>query len=130
MEFSINMRYNIVKLSVAVIYHKNSYDFILFYVPQKKRRKRKDVIKMAKELNLQDVFLNQARKEKIPVTIYITNGFQFKGLVRGFDNYTVILDTDGKQNLIYKHAISTITPLRAVSILDAFDKADGDEAKE
>ena len=57
---------------------------------------------MAKELNLQDVFLNQARKEKIPVTIYITNGFQFKGLVRGFDNYTVILDTDGKQNLIYR----------------------------
>ena len=85
---------------------------------------------MAKELNLQDVFLNQARKEKIPVTIYITNGFQFKGRVRGFDNYTVILDTDGKQNLIYKHAISTITPLRAVSILDAFDKADGDEVKE
>ena len=85
---------------------------------------------MAKELNLQDVSLNQARKEKIPVTIYITNGFQFKGLVRGFDKYTVILDTDGKQNLIYKHAISTITPLRAVSILDAFDKADGDEAEE
>lgn len=112
-----------------MIYHKNSYDFILFYVPLR-RRKRKDVIKMAKELNLQDVFLNQARKEKIPVTIYITNGFQFKGLVRGFDNYTVILDTDGKQNLIYKHAISTITPLRAVSILDAFDKADGDEVKE
>ena len=95
------------------------------------RRKRKDEFKMAKELNLQDVFLNQARKEKIPVTIYITNGFQFKGLVRGFDNYTVILDTDGKQNLIYKHAISTITPLRAVSILDAFDKADGEtETKE
>ena len=72
-----------------------------------------------------------ARKEKIPVTIYITNGFQFKGLVRGFDNYTVILDTDRKQNLIYKHAISTITPLRAVSILDAFDKGDSDtEVKE
>ena len=86
---------------------------------------------MAKELNLQDVFLNQARKEKIPVTIYFTNGFQFKGLVRGFDYYTVILDTDGKQNLIYKHAISTITPLRAVSILDAFDKGDSDtEVKE
>ncbi len=77
---------------------------------------------MAKELNLQDVFLNQARKEKIPVTIYITNGFQFKGMVRGFDNYTVILDTDGKQNLIYKHAISTIAPLRTISILDAFEK--------
>lgn len=77
---------------------------------------------MAKELNLQDVFLNQARKEKIPVTIYITNGFQFKGMVRGFDNYTVILDTDGKQNLIYKHAISTISPMRSISILDAFEK--------
>ncbi|MBP3922276.1 MAG: RNA chaperone Hfq [Ruminiclostridium sp.] len=77
---------------------------------------------MAKELNLQDVFLNQARKEKIPVTIYITNGFQFKGMVRGFDNYTVILDTEGKQNLIYKHAISTISPMRSISILDAFEK--------
>ena len=79
---------------------------------------------MAKELNLQDVFLNQARKEKIPVTIYITNGFQFKGMVKGFDNYTVILDTDGKQNLIYKHAISTITPMKTISILDAFEKTE------
>ena len=104
---------------------------ILFYFMfRKKAEKRKDVIKMAKELNLQDVFLNQARKEKRPVTIYITNGFQFKGLVRGFDNYTVILDTDGKQNLIYKHAISTITPLRAVSILDAFDRTDSEDVKE
>lgn len=84
---------------------------------------------MAKELNLQDVFLNQARKDRIPVTIYITNGFQFKGIVKGFDNYTVILDTDGKQNLIYKHAISTITPLRPISLLDAFEKEDA-EAKE
>ena len=75
---------------------------------------------MAKDINLQDVFLNQVRKEHIPVTIYITNGFQFKGLVKGFDNYTVILDTEGKQNLIYKHAISTITPLKAISILDTF----------
>ena len=81
---------------------------------------------MAKELNLQDVFLNQSRKDRIPVTIYITNGFQFKGIVKGFDNYTVILDTDGKQNLIYKHAISTITPLRPISLLDAFDKEDAE----
>jgi|GEM_PF-18250 len=72
------------------------------------------------DINLQDVFLNQARKEQIPVTIYITNGFQFKGVVKGFDSYTVILDTEGKQNLIYKHAISTITPLKTISILDAF----------
>ncbi len=54
---------------------------------------------MNKILNLQDVFLNQARKDKIPVTIYLTNGFQFKGIVRGFDNYVVILDCEGKQNL-------------------------------
>ncbi|MBQ8612786.1 MAG: RNA chaperone Hfq [Ruminiclostridium sp.] len=77
---------------------------------------------MAKDMNLQDVFLNQARKERIPVTIYITNGFQFKGIVKGFDNYTVILDTEGRQNLIYKHAISTITPMRPISLLDAFEK--------
>lgn len=92
-------------------------------------RKRSAEVNMAKELNLQDVFLNQSRKDRIPVTIYITNGFQFKGIVKGFDNYTVILDTDGKQNLIYKHAISTITPLRPISLLDAFEKDDAD-AKE
>ena len=85
---------------------------------------------MNKTINLQDVFLNQCRKDRIMVTIILTNGFQFKGLVRGFDNYTVILDTDGKQNLIYKHAISTITPLRAVSILDAFDRTDSEDVKE
>lgn len=73
---------------------------------------------MTKNINLQDVFLNQARKEKAAVTIYLTNGFQFKGMVKGFDNYTVILDCDGKQNLVYKHAISTITPAKAIRILD------------
>ena len=77
---------------------------------------------MAKDINLQEVFLNQARKEHIPVTIYITNGFQFKGVVKGFDNYTVILDTEGKQNLIYKHAISTIVPLKPISIFEPFNK--------
>lgn len=77
---------------------------------------------MAKDINLQDIFLNQARKEKIGVTIYITNGFQFKGYVKGFDNYTVILENDGKQNLIYKHAISTITPAGRISLLDSEGK--------
>lgn len=74
-----------------------------------------------KQLNLQDVFLNQARREKISVTIYLTNGFQFKGYVRGFDSFTVILDCEGKQNLVYKHAISTITPSRPIRILDAVE---------
>ncbi len=72
-----------------------------------------------KQLNLQDVFLNQARREKIMVTIYLTNGFQFKGIVKGFDSYIVILDCDGRQNLVYKHAISTIIPSKTISILNA-----------
>lgn len=62
--------------------------------------------------NLQDIFLNSARKNKVPVTIHLTNGFQLRGNVKGFDNFTVILDSDGKQMMIYKHAVSTITPLR------------------
>ena len=74
-----------------------------------------------KQLNLQDVFLNQARREKITVTIYLTTGFQFKGIVRGFDSFTVILDCEGRQNLVYKHAISTITPSKSISILDSVD---------
>lgn len=64
--------------------------------------------------NLQDIFLNGARKNKIPVTIYLTNGFQLKGFVKGFDSFTVVLDCDGKQMMIYKHAISTITPFKPI----------------
>lgn len=79
---------------------------------------------MNKAINLQDVFLNQARKDRIPVTIYLTNGFQFKGMVRGFDNYIVILDCDGKQNLVYKHAISTIIHVKPIPILDAAEKTE------
>ena len=67
------------------------------------------------QINLQDGFLNQIRKENIPVTIYLVNGFQLKGLVKGFDNFTVILENDGKQMLVYKHALSTITPFRPVN---------------
>lgn len=66
-------------------------------------------------INLQDGFLNQVRKDNIPVTIYLINGFQLKGFVRGFDNFTIVLDSDGKQQLVYKHAISTITPFRTVT---------------
>ncbi len=73
---------------------------------------------MAGTLNLQDIFLNQARKDKITVTIYLTNGFQFRGVVKGFDAFTVILDSDGKQNLVYKHAISTIVPMKNMRILE------------
>lgn len=68
-------------------------------------------------INLQDVYLNQVRKERIPTTIYLTNGFQLKGLVKGFDNFTVILETDGKQQLVYKHAISTVSPMKAINLI-------------
>ena len=72
-----------------------------------------------KSLNLQDVCLDQARKERIPVTFYRGSGFQFRGVVKGFDNYTVILECDGKQELIYKHAISTIVPQKSIAILNS-----------
>ncbi len=79
---------------------------------------------MNKTINLQDVFLNQCRKERISVTVILTNGFQFKGMVRGFDSYVAIFDCDNKQQLVYKHAISTIIPSRAVSILDLPEKSE------
>ena len=69
------------------------------------------------QINLQDNFLNQVRKENISVTVYLINGFQLKGVVKGFDNFTVILEADGKQQLIYKHAISTIAPINSINFI-------------
>ena len=77
-----------------------------------------------KNTNFQDVFLNQARAEKISVTIFLTNGFQFKGIVRGFDIYTIVLDCDGKQYLVYKHAVSTIIPSKQISLSEYIEKKD------
>ena len=71
----------------------------------------------AKTINLQDNFLNQVRKDGISVTIHLVNGFQIKGTVRGFDNFIVMIDSMGKQQMIYKHAISTITPVQMVKVL-------------
>ena len=68
--------------------------------------------------NLQDIFLNNARKNKLQLTIHLLNGFQLKGIVKGFDNFTVILDCDNKQMLIYKHSISTITPIKPILFAD------------
>ena len=67
-----------------------------------------------KAINIQDSFLNQIRKESIPVTVYLVNGFQIRGVVKGFDNFTVVIESEGKQQLIYKHAVSTFTPSRSV----------------
>ena len=68
-------------------------------------------------INLQDSFLNHVRKENLAVVIYLVNGFQIRGLVRGFDNFTVIIDNEGKQQLVYKHAISTIAPVASIQIM-------------
>ena len=74
---------------------------------------------MKTQINLQDVFLNQVRKEKQAITVFLLSGFQIRGFVTGFDNYTVVLDCEGKQELIYKHAISTIIPTHPVNFVAA-----------
>ena len=69
----------------------------------------------AKVINLQDSFLNQVRKENVAVSIHLVNGFQLKGNVKGFDNFTIVLESMGKQQLVYKHAVSTITPASPIT---------------
>ena len=71
-----------------------------------------------KSTNLQDTFLNNMRKNNIFVTVFLLNGFQLKGLVKSYDNFTVLLETDGKQQLIYKHAISTFVPAKSVALTE------------
>ncbi|NLM62561.1 MAG: RNA chaperone Hfq [Clostridiales bacterium] len=81
---------------------------------------------MQKNYNLQDYFLNQARKERVPLTIFLMNGVQMKGQVRGFDNFIVIIESDGKQQMVYKHAISTIIPIRHID-MSALTKQEDEE---
>ena len=70
------------------------------------------------KINLQDAFLAAARRSEIPVTAFLVNGFQMRGIITGFDPFTVALTAEGKQNLIYKHAISTISPVRSVDLTE------------
>ncbi|MBE3596161.1 MAG: RNA chaperone Hfq [Hydrogenibacillus sp.] len=74
---------------------------------------------MKGSVNIQDAFLNTLRKENIPVTVYLINGFQLRGLIRAFDNFTVIIETEGRQQLVFKHAISTFAPARNVNLQQA-----------
>ncbi len=69
---------------------------------------------MKNSINLQDQLLNLARKEKILLTIFLVNGVQIKGMIKGFDNYVILLDVDSRQNIVYKHAISTIIPSKTL----------------
>ena len=71
---------------------------------------------MHNKANLQDIFLLQAKRDKLPVTMFLMNGFQMRGVITGFDAFVVILDSDGRQQVIYKHAISTIAPVRPVDL--------------
>ncbi len=66
-------------------------------------------------VNLQDNFLNQARKENMFMTIFLVNGYQIKGIVKSFDNFTILLEVEGKQQLVYKHAVSTVIPLKNIN---------------
>ena len=66
--------------------------------------------------NLQDRFLNEVRKDRCALTIFLMNGFQLRGVITGFDCFVVVLDSEGRQQVIYKHAISTIAPARNVTL--------------
>lgn len=73
---------------------------------------------MQKTQNYQDAFLSEARKSRLPMVVFLMNGFQMKGIIRAFDSFVVVLDTDGRQQMIYKHAISTIVPPRPLEIIE------------
>ena len=67
---------------------------------------------MSDTMNLQEAILKEVCRERVPVTMFLMNGFQLRGFVTGFDSFVVVLVSDGKQQMIYKHAISTLAPIR------------------
>ena len=67
---------------------------------------------MSDTMNLQEAILKECRKEHVPVTLFLMNGFQLRGIITGYDSFVVVLVTDGKQQMIYKHAISTLAPMK------------------
>ena len=67
---------------------------------------------MSDQITLQDAILREVRRDSVPVTLFLMNGFQLRGTVTGFDSFVVVLVTDGKQQMIYKHAISTLVPMK------------------
>ena len=73
---------------------------------------------MQNKANLQEIFLLRARRDRVPVTMFLMNGFQMRGVITGFDAFAVVLESEGRQQMIYKHAISTIAPARPVDLSD------------
>lgn len=84
-------------------------------LPDKDRKVR---LLMKQTVNFQDSFLTQARKNRIQLVVFLMNGFQMRGVITGFDNFVILLQTDNKQQMIYKHAVSTIVPEHPVSFRD------------
>ena len=74
---------------------------------------------MSETVNLQDAILNEVRKDRVPVTLFLMNGFQLRGIITGFDSFVVVLVTDGKQQMIYKHAISTLAPVKVLKAVQS-----------
>ncbi len=69
---------------------------------------------MAETNNLQEAILSEVRRDRVPVTLFLMNGFQLRGVITGFDSFVVVLVSDGKQQMIYKHAISTLAPMKTL----------------
>lgn len=82
-------------------------------------QKERNEYTMKKIANLQDLFLLSVRRSRTPVTVFLVNGFQMRGNITGFDSFIVTLESDGRQQMIYKHAISTVVPLSPVALKDA-----------
>ena len=68
--------------------------------------------------NLQEAILSEVKRDKLPVTLFLMNGFQLRGTVTGYDSFVVVLVSDGKQQMIYKHAISTLAPMKPIKAAD------------
>ena len=82
---------------------------------------------MTKQINLQDVFLNTLRKDRIECTVFLMNGYQIKGVIRGYDNYVIMVESDGRQQVVFKHAVPTISPIRPVHIIVTKEESEGSE---
>ena len=80
---------------------------------------KKEGIHMSDNMNLQEAILKECRRDKVPVTLFLMNGFQLRGVITGYDSFVVVLVSDGRQQMIYKHAISTLAPIKPLKALSA-----------
>jgi host factor-I protein len=91
------------------------------------QQEREAAMAAPKQQNLQDVFLNYVRKNKLPVTVFLMNGVKLQGVITWFDNFSILLRRDGHSQLVYKHAISTVMPSQPVMLWDGPDEATVEE---